>query len=246
MHAEELLLAVPIFVAALLYSSVGHGGASGYLAVMALAGISPAEMRPAALALNIMVAAIATFKFYRVGAFSWRLFWPLALASIPCAYLGGMITLSGETYKSLIGVVLLYAAWRSFHAAREQNETCTTRPHIAVLILAGAVLGSLSGLTGVGGGIFLSPLILYFRWVEMKVISGIAAAFILINSIAGLLGVMSSATQLPAALPYWAFAAVVGGLIGAEYGSKRLNNTAIKKLLALVLLIAGAKMIATA
>ncbi len=246
MAIEDFILAALIFVAALLYSAVGHGGASGYLAAMALMGISPAVMKPAALTLNILVAVIATTKYYRVGAFSWHLFWPFALASVPFAYLGGVLTLPSHIYKPLVGGVLIYAAWRSFHTAHRPTQTVGRRPHIALLLPAGAGLGLLSGLTGVGGGIFLSPLLLFFRWAEVKVISGIAAAFILVNSIAGLLGAIKSVPALPAALPYWAAAAVLGGYIGAEYGSKRLGNPAIQKLLAVVLLVAGLKMIATA
>ena len=136
--------------------------------------------------------------------------------------------------------------WRSFRTAHHPAQAVGVRPHLAMLLLSGAALGFLSGLTGVGGGIFLSPLLLLFRWAEVKVISGIAAAFILVNSIAGLLGVVTSAPELPSALPFWAVAATVGGFVGAEYGSKRLANPAIQKLLAVVLVIAGAKMIATA
>lgn len=246
MNLEDAILAALILVAALLYSSVGHAGASGYLAAMALVGIAPAVMKPAALTLNILVAVIATTKYYRVGAFSWPLFWPFALASMPFAYLGGLMTLPGHIYKPLVGVVLIYAAWRSYRSAHHARQAIAARPPLWVLLLAGAGLGFLSGLTGVGGGIFLSPLLLFFRWAEVKVISGIAAAFILVNSIAGLLGVMTFAPALPSALPYWAVAAVVGGFIGAEYGSKRLGNPAIQKILAVVLAIAGAKMIATA
>ena len=246
MSFEDIVLTALILVAALLYSSVGHAGASGYLAAMALMGLSPAVMKPTALTLNILVAVIATVKYYRVGAFSWRLFWPFALASIPFAYLGGILTLPGHFYKPLVGVVLIYAAWYSFRTAHQPAPALAARPHISILLLAGAALGLLSGLTGVGGGIFLSPLLLFFRCAEIRVISGIAAAFILVNSVAGLLGVMASASTpvLPAALPYWAIAAVVGGFIGAEYGSKRLGNPTIRKLLAVVLVIAGAKMIA--
>lgn len=246
MSIEDIILAVLILIAALLYSSVGHAGASGYLAAMALVGVSPAVMKPAALTLNILVAIIATAKYYRVGAFSWHLFWPLALASVPFAYLGGTLTLPGHIYKPLVGVVLMYAAWRSFRTAHHASHIVHARPHVMFLLLAGAALGFLSGLTGVGGGIFLSPLLLFFRWAQIKVISGIAAAFILVNSIAGLLGTITTAPTLPSALPYWAVAAVVGGYIGAEYGSKRLGNSTIQKLLAVVLAIAGAKMIATA
>lgn len=248
MLIEDIILTALILFAALLYSSVGHAGASGYLAAMALVGVSAAVMKPTALTLNILVAVIATAKYYRVGAFSWHLFWPFALASTPFAYLGGTLTLPGHIYKPLVGTVLIYAAWRSFRTAHQPAQAAAARPPRSMLLLAGAAMGFLSGLTGVGGGIFLSPLLLFFRWAEVKVISGIAAAFILVNSVAGLLGVIASASApaLPSALPYWAVAAVVGGFIGAEYGSKRLGNPTIQKLLAAVLVVAGAKMIATA
>jgi hypothetical protein len=244
MTLDDAVLAALILAAALLYSSVGHAGASGYLAAMALVGVSPAVMKPTALTLNILVAVIATVKYYRVGAFSWRLFWPLAIASVPCAYLGGVLTLPGNIYKPLVGAILVYAAWRSFRTAHRPSQAAVARPPMFILLPAGAALGLLSGLTGVGGGIFLSPLLLFFRWAEVRVISGIAAAFILVNSIAGLLGVMTTAPSLPAALPYWAVAAAAGGFIGAEFGSRRLGSPTIQKLLAVVLAIAGAKMIA--
>lgn len=246
MLISDIILTALIFVAALLFSSVGHAGASGYLAAMALVGIAPAMMKPAALTLNILVAVIATTKYTRVGAFSWHLFWPFALASMPFAYLGGTLTLPGHIYKPLVGAVLIYAAWRSFSTAHQSTQIVAARPHLTVLLMAGAALGFLSGLTGVGGGIFLSPLLLLFRWAEVRVISGISAAFILVNSVAGLLGVLTSAPAFPSALPYWAVAAIAGGFIGAEYGSRRFGNPTIKKLLAVVLLIAGIKMIATA
>lgn len=247
MHTETeyVVLAALIFIAALLYASVGHAGASGYIAAMALMGIAPATMKPTALMLNIFVALIATFKFYRVGAFSWRLFWPLAITSIPCAYIGGMLTLPNHLFKPMVGLVLIYAAWRAFKTANQLDSIAIRTAAFPILLITGAVLGLLSGLTGVGGGIFLSPLMLLFRWAETKVISGIAAAFILVNSIAGLLGVMSKVIVLPSALPYWVLAAVIGGYIGAEFGSKRLSNPTIRKVLAVVLLIAGAKMLVT-
>ncbi len=239
---ENLLLAALIAVAALLYSSVGHGGASGYLAAMALFGVAPAVMKPMALALNVLVSLIATVRFYRVGAFSWPLFLPLIIASVPMAYLGGVLTLPAQYYRPVVGVVLLYAAWRFFVTARNADYALVA-PSRSVLLLTGAALGLLSGLTGVGGGIFLSPLLLYLRWAPLKTISGISAAFILANSLAGLAGVLSKGASLPPALPLWAVAAVLGGLVGAEYGSRRLGNSMIQKLLALVLVIAGLKMV---
>ena len=239
---EALLLACLLFFTALLYSSVGHAGASGYLAAMALAGVSPAIMKPTALALNICVAVIATFKFYRSGSFSWRLFIPLAITAIPLAYLGGRLSLPTHLYKPLVGVVLVYAAWRSFDTASGASSYEVRTPPLPLLMLVGAALGFLSGLTGVGGGIFLSPLLLFLRWAPLKVISGVAAAFILVNSVAGILGVMSSSTSFHPALPLWAVVVVVGGFIGAEYGSRRLRNPTIQRLLAVVLLVAGGKM----
>ncbi|OGV78297.1 MAG: hypothetical protein A3I83_00295 [Methylotenera sp. RIFCSPLOWO2_02_FULL_45_14] len=242
----ELYLLIPlIFISALLYSSVGHGGASAYLAAMALVGIAPETMRPAALVLNVAVASIAVYKFYRVGAFSSRLFFPLAIAAMPMAFVGGLVSLPGHIYKPVIGLVLLYAAWTVFRRANQTYQVNSNPPKTGILLGVGAVLGLISGLTGVGGGIFLSPLLLFFRWAEIRVISGVSAAFILVNSLSGLAGVMMKNPVLPASLPYWILAAVIGGYIGAEYGSKRLALPAIRKTLALVLVIAGVKMLLT-
>jgi uncharacterized membrane protein YfcA len=241
---ESLLLAALILAAALLYSSVGHGGASGYLAAMALFGVAPEVMKPTALALNVLVSLIATIRFYRVGAFSWPLFLPLIVASVPLAYLGGVLTLPPHLYRPVVGIVLLYAAWRFFFTASKTDYELV-KPSWLLLLATGGALGFLSGLTGVGGGIFLSPLLLLLRWAPIKTISGISAAFIFANSVAGLLGVLSHSPNLPPALSLWAAAAVIGGLIGAEYGSRRLGNAMIQKLLAAVLVIAGLKMVLT-
>ncbi len=241
---NDYFLTALIFCAAMLYASVGHAGASGYIAAMALFGVAPAVMKPAALALNILVATIATIKFYRVRAFSWPLLWPLAMTSVPCAFIGGLITLPGNLYKPLVGVVLVYSAWRAFAIANESKPGPCVPPSPPVLAGIGAALGLLSGLTGVGGGIFLSPLLLLNRWAETKTVAGVSAAFILVNSIAGLAGVVAARSiTLAPALPLWAAAAVVGGYIGAELGSRRFGNPTIRRLLALVLLIAGVKMI---
>jgi uncharacterized protein len=241
---SDLLIILPlVFLAALLFSSVGHGGASGYLAAFALIGLAPDTMRPAALCLNVLVASIALYKFYKVRAFDWKLFWPIALTSIPAAFIGGLVTLPNQTYKAIVGVCLLYAAWTIFSHANKADDVIVKPVAKPVLMGLGAGLGLLAGLTGVGGGIFLSPILLYFCWAKTKVISGVAAAFILVNSISGLAGVLIKTPTLPAALVYWALAAIVGGWIGAEYGSKRLGNPTIRKLLAAVLVFAGGKML---
>lgn len=240
----EIPLLIPlIFLSALLYSSVGHGGASAYLAVMALLSVAPETMRPAALVLNVVVASIATYKFYRAGAFSWRLLGPLAIAALPMAFIGGLTSLPSHVYKPVIGLVLIYAAWVVYGRAKQFDVPSDYVPKTPVLLGVGGLLGLLSGLTGVGGGIFLSPLLLFFRWAETRVISGVSAAFILVNSLSGLAGVMTKHPALPVDLPFWIFAVLIGGVIGAEYGSKRLAVPAIRKTLAVVLLIAGAKMI---
>jgi len=240
---QSVLITILLFLVAVLYSSVGHAGASGYLAIMALVGISSEIMRPTALALNIVVAVITTFKFYRAGSFSWRLLLPLVITSIPMAYVGGSIVLPENFYKPLVGLILLFSAWRLIQQARNGTSYEVRKPSIPFLLVSGATLGFLSGLTGVGGGIFLSPLLLFFHWAPIKVISGVAAGFVLVNSISGILGVSSTLTQFHPTLPIWLVVVVIGGFIGAEYGSKRLGNTTIQWLLAIVLIIAGLKMI---
>lgn len=243
MDEAALIIAACFLAAALLYSSVGHGGASGYLAVMALFGLSSAVMRPTALALNILVAGIAFAKFFRAGCFSWRLFWPFALTSIPAAFLGGRLVLPSDAYRAAVGVVLLYAAFRMLRSARPGGQGPAHRPPPWVALLLGAAIGLLSGLTGVGGGIFLSPLLLIMGWAEMRHSSGVAALFVAVNSLAGLLGHLEGLAQLPVSLPLWAAAAAVGGWIGAEYGSRRLATPVLRLVLSVVLVVAGFKLI---
>jgi uncharacterized membrane protein YfcA len=235
-------LTLLILIAASLYSSVGHAGASGYLAAMALFGIAPAVMKPTALALNILVAAIAFTMFYRAGCFSWTLFWPFALGAVPAAFIGGSLTLPGPAYNILVGIVLLYSALRLFASTGVRPPD--VRPVPAALALPlGVGIGFLSGLTGVGGGIFLSPLLLIMGWADARTTAGVSAAFILVNSVSGLLGHYSSVAALPGPIPVWAAAAGAGGLVGARYGSGRFSNRTIRKILSAVLVIAGMKMI---
>jgi uncharacterized membrane protein YfcA len=241
--SETSIIAILFFVGAALYASVGHGGASSYLAVMGLFGLAPAVMKPTALALNILVAAVATFKFHRAGLFSWHLFWPFAVASIPAAFAGGAVMLPARWYKIVVGVVLLYAAVWMFRSALKPISRETHSPPLWAALIGGVTIGFLSGLTGVGGGIFLSPLILYMGWAETRATSGVAAPFILVNSIAGLLGHFSSVAQLPPSVPIWGAAALIGGWIGATYGSKRAPAPVLRQLLSLVLIVAGAKLI---
>jgi uncharacterized membrane protein YfcA len=240
---ETLIIAILFLAAAALYASVGHAGASAYLAVMGLFNFAPSVMKPTALALNILVAAVATVQFYRAGLFTWSLFWPFAVASIPAAFIGGATMLPVRWYQLLVGVVLLYAAVWMFRSAR-RPLTGETRPlPLWIAIVAGLAIGFLSGLTGVGGGIFLSPLLLYMGWAETRRTSGVAAPFILVNSIAGLLGHFASVSQLPANIPIWGAAAVLGGWIGASYGSKHAPAPVLRQLLSLVLIVAGVKLI---
>lgn len=237
-----LSLTLMIFATAALYSSVGHAGASGYLAAMALFGLSPAVMKPTALALNILVAVIALTMFYRAGYFSWSTYWPFGLGAAPFAFIGGGLTLPATAYKIVVGIVLVYSAVRLFYTANNPPPA-TGGMKAAVSIPVGVGLGFLSGLTGVGGGIFLSPILLLTGWADPRTTSAVAAAFILVNSIAGLLGHYVSVSNLPEAIPVWAVAAAAGAMVGARYGSRKFSNPLIRRLLSVVLVLAGLKMI---
>jgi uncharacterized protein len=245
MDPTVALLAAGMLVAAFAYASVGHGGASAYIAALALAGVAPAEMRPIALVLNVLVSAIATYKFQRAGHFRWRLFWPFAAVSIPLAFVGGAVALPGHAYKILVGVVLVYAAWQLWRSARRGEEMREVRePPLGRAMGIGAALGFLSGLTGVGGGIFLSPVLLMLGWAGTKQTSAVAAPFILVNSIAGLAGAFTMrSASLPGYIWLLGAAVLVGGWFGAEYGSRRFANPLVRRILAVVLAAAGAKMI---
>ncbi len=242
MSPEHLpFLTLAILLVAFLYSCVGHAGASGYIAVMALFNLAPTEIKPTALILNILVASIATWQFWRAGHFSWSLFWPFALLAIPMAFVGGYVNLPTHVFKMLIGVVLLFSAVRFL--VRPLADSVEGAPSRPLAISLGAGLGLLSGLTGTGGGIFLTPLLLFKRWALAKNATAVSALFILVNSISGLLGNLSSTRYFPGFAIALAVAAIVGGTVGSYYGSRKLDPTTIKRLLATVLLIAGAKLI---
>jgi uncharacterized protein len=231
-------------VASVLYSSVGHAGASGYLAVMALADVDPEVMKPAALVLNLVVATIATARFSRAGHFSWPLLWPFAATSIPFAFIGGALQLPGDWYKRIVGVLLLFAATRLF-AERQSHEDKGhhQRPPLLPAMTSGAVIGLLAGLTGTGGGIFLSPLLLFTGWSGTRESGGVSAAFILVNSASGLAGNFASIGSLPTSIWLWVCIVVVGGVIGSDLGSRRVAVPTFRRLLAIVLLVAGTKLL---
>lgn len=243
MDTQLVLLSLAIALIAFLYSSVGHAGASGYIATMTLFGLATTVIRPTALVLNILVATIGSFQFWQAGHFSWKLFWPFALLSIPAAYFGGYLQPSTSILRILIGVVLLFSAARLFFRKRDPEQT--NPPSKPVAVGVGAGLGFLSGLTGTGGGIFLTPLLLFCKWAVIRQAAAVSALFILVNSIGGLVGYFTATRSIPALGLYLAIPAVVGGAIGSYLGSRRLPVRGIAVFLAVVLTIAGVKLIFT-
>ena len=241
MEPTAIFIILAIFIVAVLYSSVGHGGASGYLAVMAFLAVAPEVTRPTALVLNLFVASIGTVQFYRAGYFSWRIFLPFAAASIPMAFVGGMIHLPTDVYKIVLGAVLCLAAMRL--AINLKGDDRVKDPPIIACLLIGAVIGLLSGMVGVGGGIFLTPVLLLMHWAETRVAAGVSVLFILVNSIAGLAGNYAQVSVLPPGVWIWIAAAVVGGFVGSTLGSKKFDSITLRRVLAVVLLFAGVKLI---
>lgn len=242
---DPWLLAALFFVAALLYASVGHAGASAYLAAMALLGVVPEVARPTALALNILVASFVTLRFWRAGLFDFRVVAPFVVASVPLAFIGGAIDVPTNIYKPLLGIALVLAGLGFARSARRAGDDAgAMRPTPLVpAILVGGAIGLFSGLTGTGGGIFLSPVLLVAGWATTRQASGVASGFILVNSIAGLAGNVSAVGGVPSALPIWLAAVLVGAVIGAEFGSRRASPPQLRIALAAVLVIAGLKLI---
>jgi uncharacterized protein len=237
------VLAALILAVSMLYASVGQAGGSGYLAAMALLGVAPAVMKPTALVLNILVAIISTLKFSRAGYISWAALWPFAVTSVPAAFIGGSLSLPGSVYNRIVGGVLLYAAYRLLRTTQAGRSTLVTPPPLWVALISGVGVGLLSGSTGIGGGILFGPLLLSMGWAETRHTLGMSAAINLSNSAAGLLGHLSSVMALPSAIPLWAAAAMLGGWVGAGYGSRRFSHPTLQRLLAAVLAIAGLKLI---
>lgn len=229
------------FLIAILYSSVGHGGASGYLAAMALAGMSPEEMKPTALVLNLLVAGVGTARYVQAGCFKWRTVWPFALGSVPFAWLGGSAVAPDQAYRRILGVVLLVAAV-SLVMPRRNADSWRQAP-VVVAVLMGTGIGYVSGLIGVGGGIFLSPLLILAGWATTRETLGISSLFILVNSAAGLLGHLSSLQSMPPQSLYLAMGAFAGGLLGSHIGAKLLPPIWVRAVLSAALILAAAKLL---
>jgi len=242
MSPESFLLAALFFAAALLYASVGHAGASAYLAAMALVGFSASAMRPTALVLNLFVASIVVVRFTRAGHLPWRQLAPLAAGSVPMAFVGGLIDLPGELYRPLVAMVLLAGAWRLATAVGAADDGARGVP-VAAGVAAGAGIGLLAGLTGTGGGIFLTPLLVLAAWTGTRDAAGLSGAFILVNSLAGLAGLLTGGVSLPPAIPLWVAVVVAGGFIGSWLGAARFSILNLRRALAFVLVLAAAKLV---
>jgi uncharacterized membrane protein YfcA len=246
---ETLLLCAAFVLVATLYSTVGHAGASGYLAVMALVGLAPEVMRPTALVLNILVASFTAYRFRRARFFSWQGLWPFLLGSVPFAALGGFQALSRGAYYVAMGAFLLAAAaylvWRAF-ASRPVMDESVIRVRRVPAVLMGAAIGFVSGLIGVGGGIFLSPIMLLLGWAGPKTTAGISAPFILVNSAVALAAGSFAVHELPGGLPLLAAAALAGALVGTWLGLERFRQRGLLTTLAVVMSLAGAKLLLTA
>lgn len=239
----DLLIIACVFTVAVLYSSVGHGGASGYLAVMALFAVEQSIVRPTALILNLFVSSIAAFQFYRAGFFDFRIFLQFAAGSVPLAFVGGMIHLPSNAYKIVLGFVLIVAAARL--AWNFTNDREPSPPRWGPAVMAGAAIGLLSGLVGVGGGIFLTPVLLLMNWTDTRRAAGISALFIFVNSLSGLAGSRDQVVTLQPMVYGWVGVAVAGGLLGSTLGSTKLGSLTLRRVLALVLVFAGLKLILT-
>ena len=238
-------LALLFALGAALYSSVGHGGASAYIATMALFSVAPETMKPTALALNLLVAGFGAWRYWRRGLTNWKLVLAFALTATPAAFIAGGIHLPAIYYKPLVGILLWFAAARLLWQPTALANRAVAAPSWWLSLPAGAVLGTLAGLTGTGGGIFLSPLIILMHWEEPRRTSGVVAAFIFLNSAAGLAGNAASAGYLPSELPIFLGAVFVGALLGTWLGVERLPRAWLLRVLGAVLAVAGAKLLFT-
>jgi uncharacterized membrane protein YfcA len=238
------LLLAAVFAVAFFYSSVGHGGASGYLAALVLVGVAPTSARVAVLIANVLVAGIAWWRFRQAGHFDWRVLLTFAVVSVPCAWLGSRVHISPQIYKIVLGAMLTAAGLVLLLRARWQTDDVALHEFFLPLaLLIGAVLGFLAGLTGIGGGVFLSPLLYVFRWVKPKTTGGIAAGFIVLNSLAGLVGTGWEKIIHVGPLLWLTLPAVLGALLGTHFGARRWSSVTFSRVLAGVLIFAGGKLL---
>lgn len=233
-----------LLIVAFLYASVGHGGASGYLALMALFSVAPAVMKPTALLLNLFVSLTAFLQFYRGKHFVWKVFFPLALASVPMAFAGGLITIDATIYKKILGLLLVFSVIRLL--LPKKNTSQELKPaHFSGALLMGGVIGLLSGMIGIGGGIILSPLLIFFNWTDQKQTAAISALFIFVNSASGLMGQLTNGIQFSGDMFLYVTVAFAGGIAGAYFGAMKFRQTIMKKILAVVLMVAAYKLLFT-
>lgn len=244
MTASLILFYFLLILVAFLYSSVGHGGASGYLALMAYFSFAPETMRPTALLLNICVSLIAFSQYYRSGYFKWNLFWPFAMASFPAAFIGGLITIDAGLYKKILAVFLLFSVIKLL-GVKFQTKKLEVKQSTAIALIIGAVIGLFSGMIGIGGGIILSPLILLLHWADMKQTAAISALFIFVNSLAGLAGLFTNGFEFKNEMSLMILLALVGGIAGSYFGARKFTYLFLNKLLAIVLTIAAIKLVLT-
>ena len=242
MTTSLILFYILLFVIAFLYSSVGHGGASGYLALMALFTFSPEVMKPTALLLNLFVSSVSFFQFYRGKYFLWKIFLPLVLLSIPMAFLGGRITVDAVLYKKILGFFLLIPIARFLFFKNTDQKDMKPANFILSLLIGGAV-GFLSGMIGIGGGIILSPILLLLKWTNQKQTAAISALFIFVNSVAGLSGQLTRGIHFSGDMLGYVLVAFAGGLCGAWLGSIKFPQTILKNVLACVLMVAAWKLL---
>lgn len=244
MHTELLLFFGLLFIVAFLYSSVGHGGASGYLALMAIFAISPLVMKPTALLLNLFVSSVSFFQFYRAGHFKWKIFLPFAFASIPLSFIGGTMAIDSSIYKKVLGVLLLVPVVRFFFFKNTEPKDFK-KANFALSLVIGGVIGLLSGMIGIGGGIILSPILLLLKWTDQKQTAAISAAFIFVNSVAGLGGQLVKGINFSNDMIGYVVVAFAGGLAGAYFGALKFPQTILKNVLACVLMLAAYKLLFT-
>ena len=238
----DLVIALSLLLVGFLYASVGHGGASGYIAVLSIFSIPVATYKPLILVLNIIIASIAFIQFYRAGYFKWKTTWPFLLTSIPCAFIGSKVHLAGNLYHLILGIALIIPVIRLIGFS--PKDSTENKPVNLILALTfGLLIGFLSGLLNIGGGIFLSPVLILMAWANTKEAAAVSALFIVLNSVSGLLGNLSNHVELNSSSYIWFTAAIMGGATGAYFGSHRFAQVTVKYLLSTVLLIASVKLI---